>query len=89
MIVVQPLNTSQCEFNLKRRELTVASEVFGGKFPGVIELTSDHTGRKVIFRPVQPGHRLYDEDHWDGEQEVYAPLESLPRVESLVVYHAW
>lgn len=81
------LNTNSCNFDRKRRALTVSSDIFSGIFPREILVSSTHTGRRVIFRPVQPGHRLFDEDHWDGEQAVYIPTEDLPKVECLVVYH--
>lgn len=78
----------RCDFNRERAELSVYSEIFSGRFPPEIDVHSHHTDRVVRFRPVQPGHRLFNEDFWDGEQMVYAPCEPVKNVESLVVYHA-
>lgn len=55
----------------KSRTLHGYSEMFGGGFPRAIKVISHHTGDEQEFRPVQPDHRLFDEDGWDGEQAVY------------------
>ena len=58
-------------WNSRRRELHGYSEIFAGDFPKEILVVSHHTNRMLTFRPVGPGHRLFDEDGWDGEQQVY------------------
>lgn len=84
---------SQCEFHRERRQLSIQSKNLlrdptRGGFPREVLVHSHHTGREILFRPVGPEHRLYDEDHWDGEQQIYAHAEAGVRnVETLVVYH--
>lgn len=76
-----------CEFNKARRVLKLASEFFG--MPREFYVESHHTGRLVRFVPVQPGDRLFDEDHWDGEQQIYRPAagEDRVNVDHMVIYH--
>jgi hypothetical protein len=81
------IDLSYCEFDKTRKRLSLASEYFG--MPSEFDVVSNHTGRKVRFKPVQPEDRLFDQDQWDGEQQIYRPTDSLPNVEYLVIYHQY
>jgi hypothetical protein len=70
------------------RRLHGYSELFGGGFPERVRVTSHHTGRALWFRPVDATHALFDEDHWDGEQAIYACEEASVDV-VLVLTHAY
>jgi hypothetical protein len=74
-----------CEYNKTRKSLTLPSNYYGK--PAQFYLVSHHTGKKVLFKPVQPGDRLFCEDQWDGEQQVYRPIDNLPNVDHMVIYN--
>ena len=76
-----------CEYDKTRKVLKLASEYFG--MPLTFGVRSHHTGKIVRFVPVNPADPLYDEDHWDGEQQIYRPVEHTPNVEYMVIYNQW
>ena len=76
-----------CEFDVKRKVLKLASEFCG--MPSELIIHSHHTGNDVRFRVVGPDDRLFDQDQWDGEQQVYRPVGDLPNVDHLVIYNQW
>ncbi len=84
---VPAVDLKLCEYDKRRKVLKLASEYMG--MPAEFEVLSHHTGRKVKFKPVQPGDVLWDEDGWDGEQVVYRPVETIRNVDHMVIYHAW
>lgn len=86
---VPTVDLRMCEHDKARRCLKLASEYFG--MPRELFVDSHHTGRLVRFVPVQPGDPLFDEDGWDGEQQIYRPAagEDRTRVEYLVIYNQY
>lgn len=76
-----------CEYDKNRKVLKLASEYFG--MPQTFFVESHHTGKVVRFAAVGPEDILFDEDGWDGEQQVYRPIGNVPGVEYMVIYHAW
>jgi hypothetical protein len=38
---------------------------------------------------VTPADVLFDEDGWDGEQQVYRPLGNVPGVDHMVIYNQY
>lgn len=74
-----------CEYDKTRKVLKLASEYFG--MPLTFGVKSHHTGNIVRFVPVNPADPLFDEDHWDGEQQIYRPVGSVPNVEYMVIYN--
>lgn len=77
----------RCIHRKEEKYLTLVSEYMG--MPLTFNVRSHHTGRVVRFVPVNPADPLYDEDHWDGEQQIYRPVEKLPNVEYMVIYNQW
>ena len=77
-----------CEYNKRTRVLRVASDFV---CMSEIFIESHHTGRVVRFVPVGPDDVLYDEDGWDGEQQVFRPCEGefYTNVDHLVVYNPY
>jgi len=73
-----------CHYKAHCQKLSIPSEYIG--MPHEVFVKSHHTGRTVLFRAVAPDHPLYDEDQWDGEQQVYAPVEDIKNVKCLVIY---
>ena len=76
-----------CEFDKPNKTLRLASEYFG--MPLTFGVRSHHTGKIVRFVPVNPADPLYDEDHWDGEQQIYRPVGNVPGVDHMVIYHQY
>lgn len=83
--MIPVVELSKCEFRAHCGKLLLASEYAG--MPNAIRIRSHHTGRTVLFRPVEPGDPLFDQDQWDGEQQVYRPVEPTNNAKVLVIYH--
>jgi hypothetical protein len=76
-----------CEYDKNRKVLKLASEYFG--MPREFFVRSHHTGKEVRFVPVTPADVLFDQDQWDGEQQIYRPLGNVPGVDHMVIYNAY
>ncbi len=78
-----------CEYDKNRRVLKLASEYFG--MPLTFIVRSHHTGKDVRFVPVTPGDPLFDEDQWDGEQQIYRPVnkDKVSGVDYMVIDNQW
>lgn len=82
---IPTVNLSRCEYDKTRKVLSLASEYFG--MPLTFFVKSHKTGKVVRFIPVNPADVLYDEDQWDGEQQLYRPVGNVPGVDHMVIYH--
>lgn len=76
-----------CEYNKDRKILTLASEHIG--MPRQFFVYSHHTDKEVRFVAVGPEDKLFDQDQWDGEQQIYRPVGVVPNVDYLMIYHQW
>lgn len=78
-----------CKYSSKRKVLELASEHIG--MPHEFFVESHHTGRVVRFVAVGPEDELFDQDQWDGEQQVYRPAgsEFKTKVDHMVIYNQW
>ena len=81
------ISTTQCEYDKARKVLKLASEAVG--MPMTFWVRSHHTGKVVRFVPVNPTDILYDQDHWDGEQQIYRPVYSCLGVDHFVIYNQY
>lgn len=77
----------KCEYSADTGKLTLASEYCG--MPNSLIIKSHHTGRKILFKRISPDHPLYDQDQWDGEQQIYAPVAMGVKVKILVIYNQY
>lgn len=84
---IKTVDLNLCEFRKERKCLTLASEYMG--MPAEFYVKSHYTGKKVLFKAVQPGDPLWDEDGWDGEQCIYRPTQPLPNVEYMCIYNQY
>jgi hypothetical protein len=84
---IPTVDLSRCEYDKNRKVLKLASEYFG--MPLTFFVKSHHTGKEVRFVPVTPADVLFDEDGWDGEQQVYRPLGNVPGVHHMVIYNQY
>ena len=48
---------------------------------------SHHTGKTVRFTVIDQHDKLFNEDQWDGEMQIYRPVGNVPNVDHLVLYH--
>ena len=78
---------SKCEYDKKRKVLKFASGYFG--MPHNFFVRSHITGKEVRFVAVGPEDKLFDQDQWDGEQQIYRPLGNVPGVDHLVIYNQY
>ena len=79
------VSTAQCQYDKARRVLTLPSEAIG--MPSEFWVRSHHTGKIVKFVAVQPGDRLFDQDGWDGEQQIYRATVAVTNVDHMVIYN--
>jgi hypothetical protein len=86
-MTIPSVDLKLCEFDSKRKVLSLASEYFG--MPKEFNVRSHHTGKVVRFVTISTTDPLFDEDGWDGEQQVYRPVESNTKVDYMVIYNQW
>lgn len=58
-----------------------------GRMPTRFQIKSETTGRVITLLPITPDHPKFDEDGWDGEQQVYAPTEYLEKLETVTIFN--
>ena len=73
--VIPTVSLQLCEYDKKRKVLKLASEYFG--MP------------RTFFVTVSPEDRLFCQDGWDGEMQIYRPVGNVPGVDHMVIYHQW
>lgn len=81
------VSTAQCQYDRSRRVLTLASEAIG--MPSTFWVRSHHTRKIVRFVTVDQNDRLFDQDGWDGQQQVYRPVGDVPGVDHMVIYNQY
>ena len=87
MSMIPTVGLELCEYDKRRKVLKLASEFFG--MPNQFYVVSHHTGREFRFKAVGPEDRLFDQDQWDGEQQIYRPIGHCPKVDHMVIYHQY
>ena len=63
------VSLDSCEYIKERRVLKLSSKFMG--MPREFFVVSHVTGRTVKFSVVGSDDPLFDQDQWDGEQQVY------------------
>jgi len=82
----------QCDYMVSDCEWSAATGVLhlevNYRFPKNLTIHSERTGKSIQFMPVPYGHKLFDEDQWDGEMQVYIPVnpDQCEKVSHLVAY---
>lgn len=76
-----------CEYRKDLKQLRLASELMG--MPPKLSIVSNFTGRKVEFVPIGPEDPKWCPDSWDGEICMYRPVDKIPNVDYLVIYHQY
>ncbi len=84
---IPSVSLARCEYDKTRKVLKLASE-FMGK-PREFFVKSHHTGKEVRFTAVGEHDVLFDQDGWDGEQQIYRPVGNVPGVDHMVIYNQY
>ena len=74
-----------CKYDKNRKVLLLSSTYVG--MPQQLFVRSHHTGKEVRFVVVSQYDVLFDQDQWDGEQQVYRPVGTVPGVDHMVIHH--
>lgn len=82
---IPTVTLDRCEYNKDRKVLMLNSKVFG--MPHQFFVVSHKTGKEFRFVAVGPEDVLFDQDQWDGEQQVYRPVGHCPTVDHMVIYN--
>lgn len=85
--MIPTVSLQLCEYDKSRKVLKLASEYFG--MPRTFFVLSHHTGKEVRFVTVGPEDKLFCQDGWDGEMQVYRPIGNVPGVDHMIIYHQW
>ena len=80
---VPVVGLENCSFDKAQRRLILSSDFVG--MPRELVVRSHHTGITMRFTVIGPEHRLFDQDQWDGEQQIYQPVKALPSVDHLII----
>jgi hypothetical protein len=82
------LNTKDCVYHPIAKRLTISTEKIAGSiiFPHTVYVKSHHTNKQVTFKPIRETHNDFDQDQWDGEQQIYEPIDARVNVKTLVIY---
>ena len=85
-LVQQDFMLSRSDWDKNRGVITIRGVSI---FPKNLTVHSDSTGASVQFVAVGEDHPMYDQDRWDGEMQVYQPVqpELCPKVKYLVTVH--
>ena len=84
---IPTIDLNFCEYDKTRKVLKLASEYFG--MPATFFVKSHHTGKKVRFVTVGAEDKLFNQDGWDGEMQVYRPVGNVPGVDHMYIYHQY
>ena len=84
---IPSVDLSRCEYDKTRKVLKLASEYMG--MPSQFYVISHKTGKEFRFVAVGPEDVLFDQDGWDGEQQIYRPVGHCPTVNHMVIYNQW
>lgn len=87
MTKIPVISLDRCHYDKARRVLTLPSEYIG--MPATFFVRSHKTGKEIRFTQVSEHDVLFNEDHWDGEQQIYRPLGNVPTVDHLIIYNQY
>jgi hypothetical protein len=86
---IPTISLELCDYDKTNKVLKLTSDHMG--MPMTFFVKSHKTGRVVRFVPVTPADKLFDQDQWDGEQQIYRPVgqEMNTNIDHMVIYNAW
>lgn len=81
---MQTISLSECFFVKEKRVLQIPYKVLRG-YPAEFFVRSPSTSKEVRFAVIGPEDIMFDEDQWDGEQQIYRPIGNVPTLDYAVV----
>ena len=78
------INLTYCKW---QKSLNQISSVWNKGFPASVHVFSQTSGSFREYRPVDFSDPRFDQDQWDGEQQIYRTTEPTKQAEYLVLYH--
>ena len=82
------VSLAHCQYKAHCGKLSLSTVYTDDRLPSSINIKSHHTGRTVLFTAINEFDPLFDEDGWDGEQQVYRPATGDTRAKVLVIYRS-
>lgn len=70
----------------KKRFMMLASEYIG--MPSEFDLVSTFTGKTIRFKVIGENDPMFDQDQWDGTQQIYRPTEPC-KLDYFVIYNQY
>jgi hypothetical protein len=80
---IKQVSLSLCRYDKIQKIIYLSRKHIG--MPHELLIESQYTGAIHAFTAIGPGDRLYDEDGWDGEMNVYRPVVDIPNVDILII----
>ena len=80
---IPTVSSSFCKYDKDRQVLSMSSQHVG--MPKTLFIRSHITGKEVRFVSVDENDILFDQDQWDGEQQIYRPLGNVNGIDYLVI----
>lgn len=74
-----------CVYIKDKQILYLTSNYIG--MPYEFYVQSNITGRTVLFRAIGPEDKLFNQDQWDGEQQIYRPVGAQIAVDHMVIHN--
>lgn len=82
---IPTVSLARCEYDKTRKVLKLASDYMG--MPSQFFVKSHITGKEIRFTVVTENDVLFDQDQWDGEQQLYRPVSDVPKIEYMMIYN--
>ena len=82
---VEKLSMADAKLNKKIKVMSFHYD--GGSWPDELEITSNITGVVVKFKRASFDHPLHDQDGWDGEGALYAPVDVTDTQWCVMMWH--
>jgi len=84
---IPTVSLEDCHYDKRRKVLSLTSNRIG--MPREFFVRSHRTGKDVRFVVVGQYDVLFDQDQWDGEQQIYRPMGDVPTVDHMVIYNGY
>lgn len=82
---IPTVSLEDCQYDRETRKIFLSSNHIG--MPREFFVHSPRTGRDIRFVAVGPEDVLFDQDQWDGEQQIYRPVGVVPTVDYMVIFN--
>lgn len=80
---IPTVSLDRCVYDKNRKRLKLSSAEIG--MPSAFYVKSHATGRLIKFVCVGPDDELFDQDQWDGIQQIYRPENHLDTVDHMII----